>query len=269
MVGEREVKKRKKLRWPKVSTKDSTIVEDEVVISDTTFWRAKLTDSACLLWTEWKEEWEQPVFPSDAKYHAVTVYGRDLNQPRKTACYDRPYGYSGKIHPIEDVTPPAITKLYDVVQNIFGDDQKPNMCLANAYYHGAHYISDHSDDETAMGPFHNVYCFSVGATRKLRIKRKSTKKTVIELDLPAGFYVMCGEDFQKLFTHGFPKTSFTIPNLPKELEGANDIAKADWALNHLSQIASTLSAAKAKKFREWTQARFSYTLRKFEEQEQI
>lgn len=72
-----------------------------------------------------------------------------------------------------------------------------------------------------MGELHDVYCFVTGATRRAIFRTKKTKDTpvevVLDLELPEGLYVMMGSDFQKHFTHEFPKIHETAFKYVKPL----------------------------------------------------
>ena len=113
---------------------------DVVEISGLIFSVFNLSPGARLLHTPWHPDWKLPTFPVDNQerpiwsYHEISIFGRPVNQPRRTACYDYAYAYSGQVHPIETETPPEITALYEIVKRIFGVET--NMCLANAYFHG-------------------------------------------------------------------------------------------------------------------------------------
>ena len=246
---------------PVLCTVDPSVKIDHVEIGGINFWRATLEKGACLLWCAWRDEWQQPVFPSNTPYHPVVIRGKAINQPRRTVCYDHAYPYSGQVHPIEKDTPDAITQLYGIIESTFGE--RPNMCLANCYNHGEHYIGDHSDDEREMGPgMRNVYCFSVGASRILNIKRNGA--IVISLMLPEGLYVMQGETFQKNYTHGFPKKSFSFKH--PDTADMTTMQRADWAVANPELVKAALAGKKTRlaAFDKWRAQRISYTLRIFQ-----
>ena len=78
-----------------------------------------------------------------------------------------------------------------------------NGILINKYKNGEEYISAHSDDEKNLTDV-GVVILSFGATRKLRIKDKSTKKKVLDVPLVSGEIIQMLGDFQKQFTHEIP-----------------------------------------------------------------
>jgi hypothetical protein len=187
-------------------------------------------------------------------------------------CYGHAYGYSGKVHPVEAETPAAISSLYEFISGVFGEEV--NMCLGNAYLHGYHSISAHSDDEKQMGDSHNVYCFVRGATRRAIFRNKEKKQVVLDVELPEGFYAMMGESFQQYYTHEFPKvhdTSFKkgfVPAIPEEALSAltTPLAKADWILQHQDTIREAVRGTKHyDAFEKWIAPRYSFTLRCFVE----
>jgi alkylated DNA repair dioxygenase AlkB len=184
-----------------------------------------------------------------------------VNQPRKTLCYGHAYAYSGQTHPMEPETPPFIQKLYDVTNAMF--NVQTNMCLLNIYSTGYHSISAHSDAEKQMGELTDVYCWSIGAQRKAIFRNKKTfEKFTIEI--PEGLYVMRGPNFQRDFTHEFPKAHHDAfqkqfaPLCP--LDGVSSLEKADWLFEHKEEI---LEKLRGTKFQEWCRPRISWTLRQF------
>jgi len=238
----------------------------------------KFDDHATLLWAPWNEaEWERPVFPVEtAKYHPIIIHGHPVNQPRRTACYDHPYAYSGQVHPIEPETPAAVTALYGHVATLF-PGERVNMCLANGYYHGYHCISAHGDNERQMNGMTNVYCFVVGATRRMVIRKKSNMNEILlDVMLPEGLYVMQGSNFQKIYTHEFPRMYYDFGKTfaPKLGGKMTSMEKADWCLTHQEEVRAHIRGLKKKvktdsglslieEFELWCQARFSFTLRYF------
>jgi alkylated DNA repair dioxygenase AlkB len=229
-----------------------------------------LGGNAMLWWCAWPDFLPRPHFPDDAKYHPVRApYGGMIDQPRKTVCYGHAYRYSGQVHPVEPETPEEILQLYRLVGDIFGGVQV-NMCLANGYYHGNHSISKHSDDEKQMGDLHDVFCFVTGATRPAIFRTKEKSVVVLKVDLPEGLYVMRGSDFQKNYTHEFPKvyeTAFKnafVKCVPMDL--ATTMEKADWLWMHRDEVQEKLRGTKYfDDFVQWSQSRFSFTLRHFKQ----
>lgn len=241
---------------------------DTINLSDVFFTSFKLHDGATLLHTPWNAAWERPEIKPRPEYTFINISGKLIEQPRKTMCFGHSYTYSRQSHPMEPETPASISAFYGIVLKIFGIET--NMCLSNFYLHGYHSISAHSDDEKQMGKLHDVFCFVTGRTRRATFRNKATKEVVLDLMLPEGLYVMKGENFQKLFTHEFPKCGDFGKYAPTEIKGS--LARADWAFMHkervIEQIRGEKKRAKTKmsrtdEFALWCQPRVSHTLRQF------
>jgi alkylated DNA repair dioxygenase AlkB len=232
-----------------------------------------LDDDCRVLWMPWDDEkWPRPVFPQDATYHPIVLYGgKSVMQPRKTVCWDHSYRYSGQWHPVEKgETPQEIKNMYKVVNDLFGVNV--NMCLANAYENGYENIAAHSDDEKQMGNLHDVFCFVTGATRTAVFRHKQDKTKVLEVQLPEGLYVMQGQPFQQRYTHEFPKIKGfdkMVGACPSDL--VDNLAKARWISDHPVEVKSHLRGLKRRKgglpvdelYDSWNIQRYSYTLRCF------
>ena len=78
-----------------------------------------------------------------------------------------------------------------------------NGILVNKYENGLDYISEHSDDESALSSI-GVLCVSYGAIRKFRICDRETRKIVMDVLTNENEILHMGGDFQKEFMHGIP-----------------------------------------------------------------
>lgn len=202
---------------------------------------------------------------SKRDYVCVKVPMKGLtNQPRKTICYGHVYQYSGQEHPVEKETPPIIQKMYETTNEMF--NVNTNMCLLNIYKHGYHSISAHSDADKQMGCLKDVYCWVLGEPRKAVFKNKKTNQKW-EIMIPEGLYVMRGPNFQRDFTHEFPKVENTafqkvfLPHCPfNDDTNKTSLEKADWLYNNRETLLPKLG----KKFEKWCKPRISWTLRQFE-----
>ena len=77
-----------------------------------------------------------------------------------------------------------------------------NSCVINKYKNGKEFIAPHSDEE-ASGPMNAVISISLGASRTLWLKEKSTSK-LLKVQLNNGdCLVMLGET-QKYWNHSIP-----------------------------------------------------------------
>ena len=75
--------------------------------------------------------------------------------------------------------------------------------MVNLYVDGNDSIGDHSDDEASLGK-EGVISIASGATRKFRIRDKSSRKIVKDIEMEHGMILQMNGDFQKEFTHGIP-----------------------------------------------------------------
>lgn len=167
---------------------------------------------------------------------AAQVKRADIEVPLslRTACFEHEYPFSGTIHPKETRTPASLLNLCRLVEDIFshGRGKGPNMILVNYYPTGHHKISRHQDNDKAMGVLRDVYAFVDGHAREMEFAKEwnqknkttsttptststSTTKTkvktddaecVLKVNIPAGFYCMYGQQFQRLFTHEIKET---------------------------------------------------------------
>lgn len=194
----------------------------------------------------------------DREYIKVSTPGGYKEQPRKTICYGHSYSYSGQTHPVEKETPEFVQQLFNYTLKEFGEET--NMCLLNVYLHGHHSISAHSDDEREMGDSHHVFCWVLGKQPRKAIFRFKDGKKRWTFEIPEGLYVMYGSNFQKDFTHEFPKMYETTF---RAIKGEHD---ADWVYKHREEIKEKLRGTKHYDFfLKWCQPRISYTLRNFKE----
>lgn len=200
----------------------------------------------------------------DKDYIPVKVAKKGLvNQPRKTVCYGRSYNYSGQQHPVEDETPEFIEKLFAYTNKIFNVNL--NMCLLNVYPTGYHSISAHSDSIKQMGVLTDVYCWVLcgDKPRKAIFRNKKDTTQKYEVDIPQGLYVMRGPNFQRDFTHEFPKIQNTY--FEKNLlhlcnTDETKLQKADWIFENREELKGIL---KDERFDQFVSPRISWTLRQF------
>jgi hypothetical protein len=257
----------KRIRTMRVSPKSKDKPTEYHEINDIQCF--KLGDLAILKFYPWPIEL-QKYKPStaeicnlvkDREYVKVNTPAGYRNQPRKTVCYGHSYSYSGQNHPVEEETPHFVEQLYNYTEKLFGEPT--NMCLLNVYLHGKHSISAHSDDERQMGRFKNVYCWVIGKGARQAIFRRKDKTKCYTILIPEGLYVMSGVNFQKDFTHEFPKMFESAYNrvwknyLPEDSD-------ADWLWEHREDIKEKLRGTKSyDQFLQWCEPRVSYTLRYF------
>jgi alkylated DNA repair dioxygenase AlkB len=198
----------------------------------------------------------------DHNYVKVRTPAGLKDQPRKTLCFGQSYTYSGQEHPVEDKTPKFVYSIIRKTEELFGEPV--NMCLLNVYFHGNHSISAHSDDEEQMGDSDKVFCWVIGKEARLAKFRSKDKTKVYSILIPEGLYVMSGKNFQKDFTHEFPKLYQSMFKNLKVPEKFSNAQKADWVWDHKDEIKETLRGTKDyDNFLKWCEPRASYTLRYF------
>ena len=82
-----------------------------------------------------------------------------------------------------------------------------NSVGLNFYRDGRDSVAPHNDhlDEIARGS--PIALLSLGATRRMTIRAKTTPRRALHLDLAAGSLLLMSYDTQLHYTHGVPKTS--------------------------------------------------------------
>ena len=80
-----------------------------------------------------------------------------------------------------------------------------NGILVNKYENGENSIGKHSDDERSLDRLGGgVVAISSGASRKFRIREKSTDRIVADIQTKDDEIIQMAGDFQKEFTHEIP-----------------------------------------------------------------
>lgn len=133
----------------------------------------------------------------------IIVFNRECRQARDVGFFSdesEGYHYSRQLMFSKPLTN-NMKKLIEYVNNTYKSDF--NGILVNRYNHGLQYIGAHSDDERTLDK-NGVIALSWGATRKFRIRDKSTKKIHSDVPLSHLSIVHMGGEFQKEFTHEIP-----------------------------------------------------------------
>lgn len=133
----------------------------------------------------------------------IVIFGKTAHQHRSVGFFSDEamgYQYSGTTAPSQPLTP-SLVSLLSQVNEFFGSAY--NGILVNFYGTGSDYIGAHSDDERSLGPL-GVISLSYGATRKFRIRDRSTREIVMDVAVPSGALLRMGGDFQREFTHEVP-----------------------------------------------------------------
>lgn len=132
----------------------------------------------------------------------ITVYGRQVNQPRLTANYGLDYRYSGTHFTGHDWSP-VLASIKKRVEEQLGVEF--NSALLNLYRDGQDSISWHSDDEKELGDEPIVVSISFGAPRKFCFRRKDGGDQYDVTLVNKSLVIMMGET-QKKWQHCVPKT---------------------------------------------------------------
>jgi alpha-ketoglutarate-dependent dioxygenase alkB family protein 2 len=133
----------------------------------------------------------------------IVVYGKQCHQHRSIGFFSNNsigYKYSNQIANSIPLTP-HLSELLNLVNEMLRTDF--NGILVNKYANGEDYISKHSDNEVELDQI-GVVCVSYGATRKFRIRSKTTGKIVIDVPTQSSEMLIMGGNFQNEFTHEIP-----------------------------------------------------------------
>lgn len=139
----------------------------------------------------------------------IFLHGQMIKSPRLTAWYgDRgaSYMYSGVPH-----TPLAwsseLSELRELVSRVAG--LRFNSVLLNLYRGGEDSVSWHSDDEPELGPEPVIASVSLGATRRFRLRERSTRES-LGLDLADGSLLQMSGTSQRDWEHCLTKTKRAV-----------------------------------------------------------
>lgn len=133
----------------------------------------------------------------------IIICGKECNQNRNVGFFSNEsigYKYSNSIAKSKPLGKYS-KRLLKAINKKFGSNY--NGILINKYIDGSDNIGAHSDDESGLDDC-GVVAISFGATRKFRIRNKSDKKIVLDVDVDNGSILHMGGDFQKVYTHEVP-----------------------------------------------------------------
>lgn len=156
-----------------------------------------------LLESLWRElRWSQ---------QEITVFNRRVLQPRLIAWY----GDSGASYSYSHITLeplPWIPRLLEVRSRLErASGRRFNAVLANAYRNGLDSMGWHSDDEPELGPDPFIASVSLGAERRLLIRRRAKRGgragASTPLLLEHGSVLYMKGSSQRLYQHALPKTA--------------------------------------------------------------
>lgn len=137
----------------------------------------------------------------------IFIYDKVCRQQRNVGFFAKlgtpGYKYSGQETDVIDI------ENYKILKKIMKRVNKElnanyNGILVNLYENGERYISAHSDDEKSLDKAVGVASIAFGAVRKFRIRDKTTKRIIKDIDHQPGQLLIMTGDFQKEFTHEIP-----------------------------------------------------------------
>jgi alkylated DNA repair dioxygenase AlkB len=141
---------------------------------------------------------------------SISFYGKTSLLPREVAWIadgGRTYGYSGvssNPQPWPDCLADVRSKISDEAGRVF------NSVLLNRYRNGDDTVSWHSDDERELGPNPTIASLSLGASRKFRLRHKSSRQTIDIVLVHGSLLVMSGR-CQTDWEHQIPREK-TVQN---------------------------------------------------------
>jgi alkylated DNA repair dioxygenase AlkB len=139
----------------------------------------------------------------------IFLHGRMIKSPRLTAWYGDPgasYMYSGVPHTPLDWTS-ELSELRELVSRAAGVSF--NSVLLNLYRGGEDSVSWHSDDESELGLEPTIASVSLGATRRFRLRERSTRET-LGVDLFDGSLLLMKGTSQRDWEHCLTKTKRAV-----------------------------------------------------------
>jgi alkylated DNA repair dioxygenase AlkB len=135
----------------------------------------------------------------------ITLYGKQIMQPRLTAWYADPglsYTYSKTtFQPLSWI--PILEELKDIVNATLNTHF--NSVLCNLYRDGKDSMGWHSDDEKELGLHPIIASLSFGAERKFSLRNKQTRISE-SWTLSHGSLLVMKAGCQSIYQHAIPKT---------------------------------------------------------------
>ena len=173
-----------------------------------------LPDAQLLFWPEivpanqGKQLYRELLANLPWRQDSITIFGKTHPIPRLQVWMGDPdtnYQYSGlKLAPT-----PWCEKVLLIKQQIESTcGHHFNSVLINLYRNGQDSNGWHSDDEPELGENPVIASFSLGATRRFRLRHKYQKELPgHSLDLSSGSLLIMAGGMQKYWQHSLPKTA--------------------------------------------------------------
>lgn len=136
----------------------------------------------------------------------IVVYGREYDVPRLSAWYSdsgHSYAYSGIVHQPQPI-PTFVESIKQRIEETTG--LLFNSVLANLYLNGSHSVGWHADNEPELGSDVNIASFSLGSTRRLRLRHYHRRKENVTINLEHNSLLMMYPPLQRFWMHELPKT---------------------------------------------------------------
>ena len=140
------------------------------------------------------------------KHEQITLFGRQVWQPRLTAFYgdlDKPYSYSNI-----SLDPTPWTSELDFIKKRIEDSSRHQFTsvLLNYYRDGQDSMGWHSDDEKELGSNPVIGSVSFGTARRFMLKHKKDKTQKSSIMLENGSFLLMQGPTQHHWYHQIPKT---------------------------------------------------------------
>lgn len=133
----------------------------------------------------------------------ITLFGREVLQPRLQAWFGQAYSYSGlALTPAP--LPPSLETLKIKCEEIAGT--KYNSVLANLYRDGSDYMGWHQDNEAELGVSPSIASLSLGESRRFVLRHLKTGEKR-EFELSSGALLIMAGKTQGYWQHAVPKTA--------------------------------------------------------------
>lgn len=142
----------------------------------------------------------------DWQQEHVVIFGTPRLVPRLVAWHgdaDAQYTYSGTAHEPRAWTE-ELRELREVAEALTG--HRYNSVLLNLYRDGRDGMGWHADDEPELGREPAIASFSLGATRRFRLRHRRSRN-VVELELGHGSLLSMAGPTQRHYVHAVPKTA--------------------------------------------------------------
>lgn len=138
------------------------------------------------------------------KTFPIVIFGKTYKQPRQICFFSDPgLSYTYSRTRLEGLGwPPLVAPLKEALESATG--HRFNSVLCNLYRNGEDSMGWHSDNEPELGPW--IASLSFGATRKMKIRDKKTKRTSGDLLLEHGSLLLMKPGAQELYEHSIPKS---------------------------------------------------------------